>query len=87
MKFGEEWYNLGFITIIDKKANMGTGTSGWLENPSGTLKELENGNELDQVTNEIIGIVGVQKPRWCNRDIQKEKFTEENCTNMAYSCR
>jgi len=38
MKFGEKWYNLSFITIIDKKGNMGTGTSGWFECPSGIEK-------------------------------------------------
>jgi inosine/xanthosine triphosphatase len=61
MKFGEKWYNLGFITIIDKKGNMGTGTSGWFECPSAILEELRNGKELGQVISEMTGIVDVQR--------------------------
>jgi inosine/xanthosine triphosphatase len=61
MKFGEKWYNLGFITIVDRKGNIGTGTSGWFECPSGILKELENGKELGQVISEITGRVDMQR--------------------------
>ena len=61
MRFGEKWYNLGFITIVDKKGNVGTGTSGWFECPSSILKELENEKEMGQVISEITGRVDLQR--------------------------
>jgi inosine/xanthosine triphosphatase len=61
MEFGGKWYNLGFITIVDRKRNMGTGTSGWFECPSGILKGLQNGKELSQVISEITGKGDLQK--------------------------
>jgi inosine/xanthosine triphosphatase len=77
MKFGEKWYNLGFITIVDEKGNMGTGTSGWFECPSGILKELENGKELGQVISEITGIVDVQRREGAIGVFTKGKVTRK----------
>ena len=45
MKLGGRWYNLGFITITDKKGRIGTGTS-WFECPSNILEEIKKGKEL-----------------------------------------
>lgn len=61
MKFGEKWYNLGFIVIVDKKENVGTGTSGWFECPISVLRELKRGKELGQVMSEITGQPSLQK--------------------------
>jgi len=77
MKFGEKWYNLGFIAIIDKKGNMGTGTSGWFECPSGVLKELENGKELGQVISAMTGIVDVQRQEGAIGIFTKGKVTRK----------
>jgi inosine/xanthosine triphosphatase len=75
MKIGEKWYNLGFITIIDKKGNVGTGTSGWFECPYNILKELENGKELGQVISEITGRVDVQRQEGAIGVFTKGKVT------------
>lgn len=77
MKFGEKWYNLGFIAIIDKKGNMGTGTSGWFECPSGVLKELGNGKELGQVISAMTGIVDVQRQEGAIGIFTKGKVTRK----------
>lgn len=77
MIFGEKWYNLGFITIVDKKGNIGTGTSGWFECPSSILKELENGKELAQVMSEITGRVDVQRREGAIGIFTKRKVTRK----------
>ncbi|MEA2089576.1 MAG: inosine/xanthosine triphosphatase [Thermoproteota archaeon] len=77
MKFGEKWYNLGFITIVDRKGTVGTGTSGWFECPSTILKELENGKELGQVISEITGIVDVERREGAIGVFTKGKVTRK----------
>lgn len=77
MKFGEKWYNLGFITIVDKKGNLGTGTSGWFECPSGIMRELANGKELGQVISEMTGRVDVQRREGAIGIFTKGKVTRK----------
>lgn len=54
-KFGDEWYNLGFVAIVDRKGRTGTGTSGWFECPPDILRELKRGKELGDVMDELVG--------------------------------
>ena len=55
IKLGKKWYNLGFVTIIDKKGRRGTGTSGWFECPPKILEQLKRGRELGDVMDELTG--------------------------------
>jgi len=56
IQLGEKWYNLGFVTIIDKKGRRGTGTSGWFECPPKILDQLKRGRELGDVMDELTGM-------------------------------
>ena len=53
IQLGEKWYNLGFVTIIDKKGVRGTGTSGWFECPPKILEQLKGGKELGDVMDDL----------------------------------
>jgi inosine/xanthosine triphosphatase len=77
MKFGEKRYNLGFVTVVDKKGNIGTGTSGWFECPSSILRELEKGKELGQVISEITGRVDMQRREGAIGIFTKGKVTRK----------
>ena len=77
MKFGEKWYNFGFIAIIDKKGNVGTGTSGWFECPISVLRELEKGKELGQVMSEITGQPNLQRREGAIGILTKGKITRK----------
>ena len=55
MQLGGRWYNLGFVTIIDRKGGMGTGTSGWFECPTPILNQLKHGRELGEVIDDLTG--------------------------------
>jgi len=55
------WYNLGFVTIVNREGKIGTGTSGWFECPFNILNELRRGKELGQVISEISGKPEIQR--------------------------
>ena len=55
MKLGDRWYALGFVVIVDRLGNKGTGTSGWFECPKIILQEIEKGKELGDVADKISG--------------------------------
>jgi inosine/xanthosine triphosphatase len=55
IQLGEKWYNLGFVTIIDKNGRRGTGTSGWFECPPKILEQLKRGRELGDVMDDLTG--------------------------------
>lgn len=61
IELGGRWYNLGFVTIVDKEGHIGTGTSGWFECPSRILKEMRGGKELGEVIDKITGEKDVKK--------------------------
>lgn len=61
IKLGGKFYNLGFIAIMDKDGNIGTGTSGWFECPKKILNEIKKGKELGMVMDELTGEKDVKK--------------------------
>jgi inosine/xanthosine triphosphatase len=78
MKLDERWYNLGFITITDKKGRMGTGTSGWFECPSSILEEIKKGKELGEVIDKITGEKNVKKQDGAIGILTKRKISRKN---------
>jgi inosine/xanthosine triphosphatase len=55
IQLGGRWYNLGFVAIIDKAGQLGTGTSGLFECPSTILEQVKRGKELGDVMDEVTG--------------------------------
>lgn len=78
MKLGGRWYNLGFITITDKKGKVGTGTCGWFECPSNILEEIKKGKELDEVIDKITGKKNVKKHDGIIGILTKGKVSRED---------
>lgn len=78
MKLGERWYNLGFITIADKKGRIGTGTSGWFECPSNILEEIKKGKELGEVMDKITGRKNVKKQEGAVGILTKRKVSRKD---------
>lgn len=52
---GDRWYNLGFVVIINRWGELGTGTSGWFECPQQIVDEIIQGRELANVIDELSG--------------------------------
>ncbi len=59
-KFGDRWYNLGFVAVVSKEGQVGLGSSGWFECPPRVLKELRKGRELGDVMDELTGTRGIK---------------------------
>jgi len=55
MELGGRWYNLGFVVIINRREETGTGTSGWFECPKTVLDEVRKGRELADAFDEVSG--------------------------------
>ncbi len=55
IQFYGKYYNLGFVAIVDRNGNVGTGTSGWFECPKGIVEKLKEGKELGSVMDELTG--------------------------------
>jgi len=55
VKLGGRWYNLGFVVVINRRGEVGTGTSGWFECPKTPLEEIRKGRELADVMDEVSG--------------------------------
>jgi len=54
-RFGNRWYNLGFVAIVARDGKVGMGSSGWFECPPKILGKLERGKELGEVMDELTG--------------------------------
>ena len=78
MKLAGRWYNLGFVTIIDKKGRMGTGTSGWFECPSNILEEIKKGKELGEVIDKSTGKKNVKKQKGAIGILTKGKVSRKD---------
>jgi inosine/xanthosine triphosphatase len=59
IELGGQWYNLGFVAIVDKGGFLGTGTSGWFELPPSFVERLRGGEELAGVVDSFFGVKGV----------------------------
>ena len=55
VELGGRWYSLGFVAIIDRSGEVGTGASGWFECPKIVLDEIWKGRELADVMDEVSG--------------------------------
>jgi inosine/xanthosine triphosphatase len=78
MKLGGRWYNLGFVTIIDKKGRIGTGTSGWFECPLNILEEIKKGKELGEVIDKSTGEKNVKKQNGAIGILTKGKVSRKD---------
>ena len=78
MKLGEKWYNLGFVVIMDRDGNMGTGTSGWFECPKFILDELRKGNELGDVMDKLSGTTDSKKKEGAIGILTKNHVTRKD---------
>ena len=52
-KIGKSWFESGWIAIVDKKGNLGLGSSARFEMSGKLAKELLSGRELRDVMNEL----------------------------------
>lgn len=78
MELGGIWYNLGFVTIVDKKGRMGTGTSGWFECPSNILEKIKKGKELGEVMDKMTARKNVKKEEGAVGILTKRKVSRKD---------
>ena len=52
-KIGKSWFESGWIAVVDKKGNLGLGSSARFEMSGKLAKELLSGRELRDVINEL----------------------------------
>jgi len=60
IRFGEKFYNLNFIAIIDRSGNLFTGISGGFELQDEIVEELNKGKELSDIVEEITGLSNIR---------------------------
>ena len=78
IQLGEKWYNLGFVTIIDRKGGRGTGTSGWFECPTSILEQLKHGRELGEVIDDLTGRMDTKRQEGAIGVLTRGKVTRKD---------